>query len=376
MTTDTAPRPEKVAIVEEITAKLNNSVGGVRHRVPRACRSARSPTCAPRCARPAPSTRCTRTPWPASPPTDAGLDGLDEHARRPDRPHVRRRRLGRRPPRRCAICAKTNPLLVSRAACSATSPMTADDVKALADLPSREELLARFAGAFQAPLVKTAGLLQALPAQLRLRPLGPHRDRRRRRLTATRTERARSPQRREPTNSASEPTSQNATRRTPTWQPRKRSSTPSRMTVIELKELLDAFEEKFGVTAAAPVAVAAPPPPVAVARRRRGGEGRVRRRPHRRRRPEDPGHQGRARASPAWASRRPRTSSTPPPSRPREGHQGRRRGRQGQARRRRRHRRAQVSPALTRPHRTSPASGSAGRRPVAAGGPAFAHRYG
>ncbi len=31
----------------------------------------------------------------------------------------------------------------------------------------------------------------------------------------------------------------------------------SSMTVIELKELLDAFEEKFGVTAAAPVAVAA-----------------------------------------------------------------------------------------------------------------------
>jgi large subunit ribosomal protein L7/L12 len=29
------------------------------------------------------------------------------------------------------------------------------------------------------------------------------------------------------------------------------------MTVIELKELLDAFEEKFGVTAAAPMAVAA-----------------------------------------------------------------------------------------------------------------------
>ena len=29
------------------------------------------------------------------------------------------------------------------------------------------------------------------------------------------------------------------------------------LTVIELKELLDAFEEKFGVTAAAPVAVAA-----------------------------------------------------------------------------------------------------------------------
>ena len=31
----------------------------------------------------------------------------------------------------------------------------------------------------------------------------------------------------------------------------------SNLTVIQLKELLDAFEEKFGVTAAAPVAVAA-----------------------------------------------------------------------------------------------------------------------
>ncbi len=34
----------------------------------------------------------------------------------------------------------------------------------------------------------------------------------------------------------------------------------SSMTVIELKELLDAFEEKFDVTAAAPVAVAAAAP--------------------------------------------------------------------------------------------------------------------
>ena len=33
----------------------------------------------------------------------------------------------------------------------------------------------------------------------------------------------------------------------------------SALTVLELKELLDAFEERFGVTAAAPVAVAAAP---------------------------------------------------------------------------------------------------------------------
>jgi large subunit ribosomal protein L7/L12 len=35
------------------------------------------------------------------------------------------------------------------------------------------------------------------------------------------------------------------------------------MTVLELKDLLDAFEEKFGVTAAAPVAVAAAGAPAA-----------------------------------------------------------------------------------------------------------------
>ncbi len=44
--------------------------------------------------------------------------------------------------------------------------LSAADITALADLPSREELLARFAGALQAPLVKTAGLLQALPRNL------------------------------------------------------------------------------------------------------------------------------------------------------------------------------------------------------------------
>ena len=43
------------------------------------------------------------------------------------------------------------------------SVLSAKNVEALADLPSRETLLSMIAGAFQAPLVKTAGLLQALP---------------------------------------------------------------------------------------------------------------------------------------------------------------------------------------------------------------------
>ena len=59
--------------------------------------------------------------------------------------------------------SKTNPLLILKGGALGTSALSVDDVTALADLPSREELLAKFAGALQAPLVKTAGLLQALP---------------------------------------------------------------------------------------------------------------------------------------------------------------------------------------------------------------------
>ncbi len=59
--------------------------------------------------------------------------------------------------------AKANPALVVKGGILGQSAMSADDVKALASLPSREELLARLAGALQAPLNKTAGLLAALP---------------------------------------------------------------------------------------------------------------------------------------------------------------------------------------------------------------------
>jgi len=59
--------------------------------------------------------------------------------------------------------SKTNPLLIIKGGSLGNAVLSAKDVEALAELPSREVLLARFAGALQAPLVKTAGLLQALP---------------------------------------------------------------------------------------------------------------------------------------------------------------------------------------------------------------------
>lgn len=59
--------------------------------------------------------------------------------------------------------ARTNPFLIIKGGAMGGKSMSAKDIEGLADLPSRDVLLAMLAGAFQAPLVKTAGLLQALP---------------------------------------------------------------------------------------------------------------------------------------------------------------------------------------------------------------------
>ena len=59
--------------------------------------------------------------------------------------------------------AKAHPLLVLKGGVIGDKALSAKDIDALAELPPREVVLAQLAGAFQAPLVKTAGLLQALP---------------------------------------------------------------------------------------------------------------------------------------------------------------------------------------------------------------------
>jgi len=62
--------------------------------------------------------------------------------------------------------SRTNPNLVLKGGVMGTKALSADDAKALADLPSREVLLAQLAGALQAPMAKLAGLLQALPRNM------------------------------------------------------------------------------------------------------------------------------------------------------------------------------------------------------------------
>jgi large subunit ribosomal protein L10 len=62
--------------------------------------------------------------------------------------------------------SRTNPLLVIKGGLADGSLLTSSDLAALAELPPRDVLLARLAGALAAPMQQMAGLLQALPRNL------------------------------------------------------------------------------------------------------------------------------------------------------------------------------------------------------------------
>ena len=161
MTTTTTPRPDKVAIVEEITAKLNESVAVFvsEYRGMKVGQMAnlRAPLRAAGAEHKVYKNTLARLAA-----ADAGYESLNEYLLGPtaltfvtgDSVAAAKALLDQ---------SRANPLLVIKGGVLGDAPMTADDVKALASLPSREVLLAQLAGAFQAPLVKTAGLLQALP---------------------------------------------------------------------------------------------------------------------------------------------------------------------------------------------------------------------
>jgi len=59
--------------------------------------------------------------------------------------------------------ARVNPALVVKGGLLGQRVLTANEVTALADLPSREVILAQLAGALQAPIAQFASLLAALP---------------------------------------------------------------------------------------------------------------------------------------------------------------------------------------------------------------------
>jgi large subunit ribosomal protein L10 len=62
--------------------------------------------------------------------------------------------------------AKTNPILVVKGGVLGNKVLSTKETAALADLPSREQLLAQLAGAMQAPMSQFASLLNAVPQKM------------------------------------------------------------------------------------------------------------------------------------------------------------------------------------------------------------------
>ncbi|MEO1055506.1 MAG: 50S ribosomal protein L10 [Actinomycetota bacterium] len=159
--TTTSPRPDKVAIVEEITGKLNDSVAvfvsEYRGMTVGELADLRTPL------RDAGAEhKVYKNTLARLAANNAGYDSLAEYLLGPTALTFV---TGDSVAAAKALTdqAKSNPNLVVKGGVLGESPMSADDVKALASLPSREELLATFAGALQAPLNRTASLLAALP---------------------------------------------------------------------------------------------------------------------------------------------------------------------------------------------------------------------
>ena len=71
--------------------------------------------------------------------------------------------------------AKENELFVIKAGAMPNAMMSAQDIKALAQLPSREELIATLLGTLQAPMTKLVRTLNEVPGKL-VRTLAAYRD--------------------------------------------------------------------------------------------------------------------------------------------------------------------------------------------------------
>jgi large subunit ribosomal protein L10 len=161
MASGRAPRPEKVATVAEIAAKLGESQAvfvseyrGLSVKQLADVRNALRPTGAEHVVYKNTLARIAVR--------DAGLDGLEDILVGPTAMTFVSGDIAAAA-KALRDTSRTLPQLVIKGGVLGGAALSADDVLALADLPSREELLARIAGAFQAPLNKTAGLLSALP---------------------------------------------------------------------------------------------------------------------------------------------------------------------------------------------------------------------
>ena len=165
MATQNAQMPHKVEVVDEVKTRLSASDGVDRQRVPRPDRG-----------------RAGRSPSRACPPSAGdykifkntlvrrAIDGgeyqpLSEYLSGPSALTFVQGDISA-VAKALRDFARANPHLVIKGGLADGSLLSTSDLAALADLPPREVLLARFAGALAAPLQNMAGLLKAMPQNL------------------------------------------------------------------------------------------------------------------------------------------------------------------------------------------------------------------
>ena len=161
MSEGSAPRADKVAVVKEVAAKLNEStavfVSEYRGMTVGQFADLRAPLRAAGAEHKVYKNTLVKLAV-----KEAGMESLEEYLVGPTALTFV---TGDAAAAAKALTeqAKVTPTLVIKGGILGDAVMSAADLKALAELPSRDVLLANFAGALQAPLVKTAALLSALP---------------------------------------------------------------------------------------------------------------------------------------------------------------------------------------------------------------------
>jgi len=166
MSEGNAPRPDKVAVVDEVTSKLEGAsavfVSEYRGMTVSQLADLRTPLRAAGAEH-----KIYKNTLVKLAATAAGKDALVEHLVGPTAlTFVSPDGDIAGTAKALTEQAKATPALVVKGGIMGDTVMSAGDLKILADLPSRDVLLAMFAGALQSPLVKTAGLLQALPRNM------------------------------------------------------------------------------------------------------------------------------------------------------------------------------------------------------------------
>ena len=144
------PRPENVAVVDEVRQRFEDADAAILTEY----RGLKVKDLAGLRRSPAPERRRVQDLQehpgpPGRPGVRPGRPGAA--ARRPDRPSPSWTATPPRWPRRCATTARTNPLLVIKGGVLGDKIIDGQETAALAELPSREVLLARFAGAAGRP---------------------------------------------------------------------------------------------------------------------------------------------------------------------------------------------------------------------------------